>query len=62
VKTSPGWVNHNDGDKTAALMDIVAPYLTKVDFWMYYDSPGHTFGKGQMPKEASKAGRPRKAA
>lgn len=57
-----GMVHHDDGEKMAALMEVVAPYLTKVDFWMYYDPLGHTFGKGQMPKEESKAGRARKAA
>lgn len=57
-----GTIDQREGAKRAALMDYVAPYLTKVDFWMYFDPPGKTFGKGQMPMEASKAGRPRKVA
>ncbi len=44
-----GMVDHKDAAKRIALIEKVAPYLTKVDFWMYFDPPGKTFGKGLMP-------------
>jgi hypothetical protein len=49
-----GMVDHKDAQKRIVLIEYVAPYLTKVDFWMYFDPPGKTFGKGLMPKAARK--------
>lgn len=49
-----GMVDHKDAAKRIALIEKVAPYLTKVDFWMYFDPPGKTFGKGLMPANTIK--------
>lgn len=54
-----GEVNYDDGVKRAALVDYVAPYLTKVDFWMYFSPAGKTFGRGLTPAPPSGVGRPR---
>lgn len=52
-----GMVNYNDGDKRAALIEVVAPYLTKVDFWMYWRATGKTFSRGFDPKPKRNVGR-----
>jgi hypothetical protein len=61
LKRGVGMIRHNDGDKRATLVNTVAPYLTKMDFWMRFEPGGKTFFRGQMPKAREvKTGRPRK--
>lgn len=54
-----GMVNYNDGDKRIALIEKVAAYLTKTDFWLRFSPGGKTFFKGLKPEPPPKRGRPR---
>jgi hypothetical protein len=56
-----GMINYDDGDKRVALIDKVADYLTKTDFWLRYQPGGKKFFKGMMPQPRPKRGRPRES-
>lgn len=54
-----GVINYYDGDKRVALVEKVASYLTKTDFWVQFQPGGKTLFKGLMPEPPPKRGRPR---
>lgn len=54
-----GMINYYDGDKRVALVEKVAGYLTKTDFWVQFQPGGKTLFKGLMPGPSPKRGRPR---
>lgn len=54
-----GMINYDDGDKRVTLVEKVAGYLTKTDFWMRFQPGGKTLFKGLMPEPPPKRGRPR---
>lgn len=54
-----GMIEYHDERKRDLLEKKVLPYLVKADFWMSYEPGGRTFGKGLMPAEAPRQGRPR---
>jgi hypothetical protein len=55
-----GMIDYFEPDKRRVLLERVAPYLTKIDFWMEFMEGGKAFARGQMPKKkSSNAGRPR---
>lgn len=56
-----GMINYNDGDKRVALVEKVADYLTKTDFWLRFEPGGKTLFKGLMPQPRPKRGRPRES-
>ena len=45
-----GVINYYDGDKRVALVEKVASYLTKTDFWVQFQPGGKTLFKGLMPE------------
>lgn len=54
-----GVINYYEGDKRVALVEKVASYLTKTDFWVQFQPGGKTLFKGLMPEPPPKRGRPR---
>jgi hypothetical protein len=52
-----GMIHRDDGDKRGVLIDKVAGYLTKTDFWMRFQPGGRTFFKGVMPEPPPVQGR-----
>lgn len=56
-----GMINYNDGDKRRVLVDKVAGYLTKTDFWLRFQPGGKTLFKGLMPQPRPTRGRPRES-
>jgi hypothetical protein len=54
-----GMVDYTDGLKRAALVNKVATYLTKVDFWLRFQPGGKTLFKWLMPQPRPMRGRPR---
>jgi hypothetical protein len=56
-----GMIDYTDGDKRVVLIDKVAAYLTKTDFWMRFQPGGKVFFRGLMPRPRPKRGRPRES-
>lgn len=56
-----GMINYFDGDKRRFLINNVADYLTKTDFWLRFQPGGKTLFKGLMPQPRPRRGRPRES-
>lgn len=56
-----GMIKYHDGEKRVALIEKVAAYLTKTDFWLRFQPGGKTLFKGLMPQPRPKRGRPRES-
>lgn len=56
-----GMVKYDDGAKRVVLLDRVAGYLTKTDFWLRFQPGGKTLFKGLAPQPRPRRGRPRQS-